>query len=151
MIAGLDKLTLAAKFAPDLLLDNRNPEEVAKRVFAATGGVGADFVICAVPTAAVQGQALELSRKRGVVVIYGGVPKSAENTVLNSNLIHYNEITVTGAFSYPATGLSDALSAIKAGHIRPEKYITSEIPLDDVVSGIEAVRAGTALKVMLKP
>lgn len=151
MMAGMDRLTLAEKFGCGLLLDNREPILVKEKVMEATNGLGADFVICAVPTVHVQQQALALCRKRGTVVIYGGVPKSKEISPLNSNLIHYNELTVTGSFSYPAAGLSDALEAIHHKHIHAEYYINKIVPLDKVKEGIETIEAGEALKVILSP
>jgi L-iditol 2-dehydrogenase len=150
-IAGLDRLETAAGFQPDLLLDSRDPEGCREQVMRATGGIGVDFAICAVPDASAQERALALCRKRGVLVIYGGVPASAELSRLNSNAIHYGEITVTGSFSYPATGLADALSAIRAGHVRPERYISHVLPLREAARGIERLRSGKAIKIMLDP
>lgn len=151
MMVGMDRLTLAAKFGCNLLLDNREPSAVYEKVMEATGGLGADFVICAVPTVHVQQQALKLCRKRGTVVIYGGVPKNNELSPLNSNMIHYNELTVTGSFSYPATGLSDALKAIHHKHIHAEHYINRIIPLSQVEEGIKAIETGEVLKVIISP
>ncbi|MDR1060011.1 MAG: alcohol dehydrogenase catalytic domain-containing protein [Clostridiales bacterium] len=150
-IAGLDRLETAAGFQPDLLLDSRDPEGCREQVMRATGGIGVDFAICAVPDASAQERALALCRKRGVLVIYGGAPASAELSRLNSNAIHYGEITVTGSFSYPATGLADALSAIRAGHVRPERYISHVLPLREAARGIERLRSGKAVKIMLDP
>jgi len=151
LLAGMDKLALAERFSPDLLLDNRNPEQVAASVLQVTDGIGADLVICAVPSVLPQQQALELCRKRGWVVIYGGVPKSTEMTTLNSNLIHYNELNLTGAFSYPPTALADALRAIAAGQIDAQKYISCRVPLHQVTWGMDLVRRGEALKVIVDP
>ncbi len=151
ILIGMDKLDLAAKFKPDLLLSNKNPEEVIQKVLEATDGIGADFVISAVPSVRPQQQALEMVRKRGRVIIYGGTPKNAEMTTLNSNLIHYNEITVIGAFSYPAVGLADALSAIHSGKINAAMYLNAKIPLEDVVKGMDMVTKGEALKVIIDP
>lgn len=151
ILAGMDRLDLAAGFHPDLLLKNDDPARVKAAVLEKTGGIGADFVICAVPTAAVQEEALELLRKRGCAVIYGGVAKGRETTTLNSNLIHYNELTVTGAFSYPATGLADALSAIESGGIHAEKYIGARIPLEKVPEGMALVASGKVLKAVIDP
>ena len=151
MVAGLDKLSLAARFNPDMLLDNRNPEEVGRAVLEATGGVGADYVILAVPSVRPQMQALSLVRKGGVVDIYGGVPKNASETVLDSNLIHYSEITVTGSFSYPASGLADAVEAIHRGIISADSYINARVPLSSVTEGMKMIERGDALKVMINP
>ena len=151
MLAGLDRLSLAESFQPDLLLDNRDPDAVEKAVMEVTDGVGADFVILALPSVRPQAQALSLARKRGTVVIYGGVPKHATETTLDSNLIHYAEITVSGAFSYPKTGLADALSAIHRGKISPDKYIGARVSLSRVVEGMEMIERGEALKVIINP
>lgn len=151
ILIGMDKLDLAARFKPDLLLSNKNPEEVIAKVLEATDGIGADYVICAVPSVKPQQQALEMVRKRGRVIIYGGTPKTAEMTTLNSNLIHYNEIMITGAFSYPAVGLADALSAIHNKKINADMYINAKVSLEDVVKGMDMVTKGEALKVIIDP
>jgi len=152
IMIGRDKLELAKTFEPDVLLDGAAPaEELTARVRQETGGIGADVVICAVPTVAVQQEALDMVRKRGTVVIYGGAPRTRETTSLNSNQIHYGEITVTGAFSYPATGLADALAALQAGHIHAEKYVNAAVPLEQVVHGMDMITEGKALKVVIDP
>jgi len=151
IMIGMDKLALAENFHPDALLKNDDPEAVVQKVLEMTDGIGADAVICAVPSVRPQQQAVDMARKRGVVVLYGGVPKSNEMTLLNSNTIHYKEITVTGAFSYPATGLADALSAIHTGKIHAEMYIEKRVGLHEIVAGMEMVQKGEALKVMVDP
>ena len=145
-------LEMARSFHPDVLLDGTQPaEKLVGTVRNETDGIGADIAICAVPTAAVQQEALEMVRKQGTVVIYGGVPKNRQDTVLDSNRIHYGEITVTGAFSYPASGLSDALSALEAGSIHAERYINARVSLMEVEKGMEMIEKGRALKVMIDP
>jgi L-iditol 2-dehydrogenase len=151
IVVGLEKLAFVEQFKPDLLLSNTDPAGVMREVLEITEGIGADIVLCAVPSIRPQQQALEMTRKRGRMVIYGGVPKSSEMTLLNSNLIHYNEITVTGAFSYPATGLQKALKYIKENRISVDKYITLRVGLDGLVDGMKAIEQGRALNVMVKP
>lgn len=151
IMVGMDKLDLAKNFGADDLFKNTDPEKVKESVLELTDGIGADIAVCAVPAVAVQEQALEMVRKRGRVVIYGGVPKTKQTTQLNSNLIHYNEITVLGAFSYPATGLADALECIHTGQIHADRYINAHVSLDDVVKGMNMVTEGKALKVMIDP
>lgn len=152
ILIGRDKLEMARSFMPDVLLSGTEPvEKLVEAVLHETGGTGADIVICAVPTVTVQQEAVEMVRKQGKVVIYGGVPKDRQDTILNSNKIHYGEITVTGAFSYPASGLSDALSALEAGNIHADKYVNARVSLEHVVKGMEMISKGEALKVMIDP
>lgn len=151
IMLGREKMELAKTFNPDHLIDNSDAEDAKAKVLELTDGIGADIVICAVPTVAVQEQALEMARKRGRVIIYGGAAKGREMTTLNSNLIHYNEIMVLGAFSYSATGLSDALSAIHTKKITADKYITAKVSLEDVTKGMSMIQEGRALKVIIDP
>lgn len=146
-----DKIHLAERFHPDVLINNSDAEAATSQVLALTDGRGADIVILALPTVMVQGQALNIVRKRGKVVIYGGVPKTNELSQLNSNLIHYNEIELTGSFSYPSTGLSDALSALHAGVIHADMYLGPVVSLADVVKGMNLIKTGQALKVLIDP
>jgi L-iditol 2-dehydrogenase len=150
IMAGLMRLADAERFAPDALLDAASRDTVAETL-RLTGGLGADVAICAAPVAAIQEQAVEAVRKRGRVILFGGLPKSAPMTTLNSNLIHYNELTVAGAFSYPATTHQQALETIRDGRIMPSKYFTLTVSLDDVVEGFRAAAEGRALKVLVRP
>ena len=151
VLVGMNKLARTEQFHPDYLLNNHDPAAVTAKVLELTDGIGADIVILAVPSVIPQQQAIDMVRKRGHVVIYGGTPKNREMTTLNSNTLHYNEITITGAFSYPAIGLSEALSAIHVGKISAEKYLNAKVSLEDVVKGMEMSQRGEALKVLIDP
>jgi L-iditol 2-dehydrogenase len=150
IMAGLTRLALVAAFAPDVTID-AGSQDTVREVLAATDGLGADVAICANPVAATQQQAVEAVRKRGTVVLFGGVPKTNPMTTLNSNLIHYNELRIMGAFSYPASAHQQALCMIADGTISASKYVTRQVPLEGIVEGIEAAQRGEALKVAVMP
>jgi len=150
IVVGLSRLEQAKAFSPDFLIDAASQDPVAE-VMKITGGLGADIAVSAAPMAKTQAQAVEAVRKRGTVVLFGGLPKNNPMTSLNANLIHYNEITVKGAFSYPASMHEKALMAIREGHINAKKYFTMTVPLEGIVDGIRAAEAGKALKVLVKP
>jgi L-iditol 2-dehydrogenase len=150
LMAGLARLKEAERFAPDALID-AGSQDTVKESLRLSDGLGVDVAICATPVAAVQEQAVEAVRKRGRVILFGGLPKTAPMTTLNSNLIHYNEITVVGAFSYPATTHQQALLVIRDGKITPSKYFNLTVPLDDIVDGFQAAAQGRALKVLVRP
>jgi L-iditol 2-dehydrogenase len=150
IMAGLMRLKEAERFAPDLLIDAGSQDTVAE-VLKFTEGLGADVAIAANPVAATQAQAVKAVRKRGKVVLFGGLPKTAPETTLDGNLIHYGEIVVMGAFSYPAHVHQKALATIKAGLVRPSKYFNLTVGLEDIVAGFTAAAEGKALKVLVKP
>lgn len=150
LVAGLSRLREAERFSPDLLID-AGSKDTAEEVLGATEGRGADIAICAAPVASIQAQAVLAVRKRGTVVLFGGLPKANPLTTLDANRIHYGEIRVLGAFSYPARAHEQALHAIQNGHITPHKYLDRTVSLEDIAAGFEDAAAGRALKVLVKP
>ena len=149
ILVGLLRLKEAERFAPDHLIDAASRDPV-QEVLGITDGLGADVAICANPVASTQAQAVEAVRKRGIVVLFGGLPKTDPMTTLNSNLIHYNELSVVGAFSYPATVHQQALQVIKEGKITPARFFNKTVVLGDIVEGFRAAAAGEALKVLVR-
>jgi L-iditol 2-dehydrogenase len=150
IMVGLTRLESIPQFKPDHIINSatQNPVEEVLKI---TGGLGADIVICAAPVTAIQEQAVEMVRKRGKVIFFGGVNKNNPMTSLNSNLIHYNELSVVGAFSYPATGLQKSLKFIHEGKISAKKYVTKTVKLGEIPQGISCAEQGKALKVVIKP
>jgi L-iditol 2-dehydrogenase len=138
------------RFKPDYILD-ASREDVPERVKEITGGLGVDLAICANPVTATQEEAVQSVRKRGRVVLFGGVPKTDPMTTLNSNTIHYNEIEVVGAFSYETRHHLKALEAIRTGALSPELYFTKTVSLDDINEGFRSAKTGKALKILVKP
>ncbi len=150
IVVGRRRLKQAEQFGPDLLIDARKQDVVAE-VRKATDGMGADVAICANADVSTQKIAVEAVRKRGRVVLFGGVPKDQPMTSLNSNLIHYNEISVIGSFSYAAFVHEQALSAIRSGQIQPQKYFNFNVDLDHIVDGFSAAAEGRVLKPLVFP
>lgn len=149
ILVGRRRLAMAEPFGADHLISvlDSNPVNEILRI---TNGFGADIAICANPAAETQYMAVESVRKRGKVVLFGGLPKNDPNTRLNSNTIHYKEIRIMGSFSYKAETHKKALIAIKNGQIHPEKYFTTILPLDRITEGFQDAIDGKALKVLIK-
>lgn len=142
--------SLSERFSPDLLV---NPFEINLReiVYDFTSGRGADVVICANPVPSTQTQAVEISRKRGKVVIFGGLPKDNHHVQFDGNLIHYGEIEMIGSFSYHPRYHASALETLVRGLIPVDKLITAQFSLDQIEEGFISAASGEALKVIIKP
>jgi L-iditol 2-dehydrogenase len=149
-MVGLNKLKLAAVFKPEFLLDAARIDPVLKTL-EITEGLGADIAICANPASITQEQAIESVRKKGRVILFGGLPEDKPFSSLNSNLIHYNELSVVGSFSSPSYMNVLALEAIKNRKITPKKYINKIVNLDYIVEGFKSAEKGSAQKVIVKP
>lgn len=149
-IAGRSRLAVAKQFGPDFLL-NYVKDDIVSIVREQTEGRGVDFAICANASVASQQVAVDAVRKRGKIVLFGGVPKDNPITSLNSNTIHYNEIEVIGAFSYQVRHHLAALEAIRNKTIHPKKYFTKTVTLENIVEGFMAAKNREVLKVLVKP
>lgn len=151
-ILGMSSSIQRAKgFIADELIYNDDPEKATLRVLELMDGAGADYVILAVPVASALSQATAMARKRGTIVIYGGAPKTSSMSQLDSNLVHYNELSVLGSFSYPATALRDALDALASKKVDAGRYLNYRVPLDRVVEGMIAMQSGDAIKTVILP
>lgn len=150
IMVGLKRLGMAKSFNPDYLIDASSQDPV-KEVLKITDGLGADVVIVANPVKETQEQGIEMVRKRGKIILFGGVSRSDPMTLLNSNLIHYNELDVVGSFSYTPISHEMALKLISQGKINAERYITKIVPLERIVEGFTLAEQGKAMKVIVKP
>jgi len=141
---------MAERFRPDAIVDPFD-QDLAACVRDATHGLGASIVICANPVAATQAQAVEIVRKGGRVVLFGGLPKAEPMVSLNANRIHYGEIQVVGAFSYHPSFHELALELLSRRALPADLLITHSFPLERVAEAFEAAVSGSALKVIVEP
>jgi L-iditol 2-dehydrogenase len=141
---------IAERFAPHAILDVTACDVVAE-VKRLTGGLGADVAMCANPVASTQTQAVEMTRRGGRIVLFGGLPKANPMVSLNSNLIHYGEKVVLGAFSYHPSFHEEALDVLARKVIKAEQFITHTRPLAGVSEAFQIAASGEALKVMVVP
>jgi L-iditol 2-dehydrogenase len=139
---------MAEPFAPELVLDPSS-EDVAAAVRDFTDGLGVDSAICANPVAATHAQAVAAVRKRGTVVLFGGLPKASPQTTLDANRIHYDEIRVVGSFSYHPEFHRRALELLERGGLDSDLVITHAFALDEVGEAFRTAAGGEALKVMV--
>ena len=139
---------MARRFEPLALVDPFH-ENLTARVSELTAGLGADIVICANPVAATQAQAVDIVRKAGRVVLFGGLPRANPMATLDANRIHYGEIKVVGAFSYHPTYHALALDVLRRGLIQADLLVTHTFSLDQVAEAFETAASGEGLKVIV--
>lgn len=144
------RLARAKEFGADLLVDAAH-EDVREVVKDATSGRGADVVISATPTPEAQALAVELAGVHGRVSLFGGLPPSAPTAVINTNLVHYKEITLVGSFTSTPAQNTTALGLIASGRIDAGRLIDTTLGLDDVVNGLQQLERGDALKAVVHP
>ncbi|MGI6644085.1 MAG: zinc-binding dehydrogenase [Bacillota bacterium] len=144
------RLQMALPFGADHLVDSSVNDPV-KAVLDLTEGRGVDLVIVACVSASAQKQALQMAARNGQVLLFAGLPAEASEVTLDTNLIHYNEITVVGARSSVQRQWELALELIKGGKIDASKIVTHYVGLDEIEDGFRLARSGDAMKVAVVP
>jgi L-iditol 2-dehydrogenase len=94
-------------------------------------GRGADIVIEAVATPSTWEQAVALVRKGGVVNFFGGPPKGTA-VALDTNRLHYGDITLKASFHHTPTSCRAAFDLIAGGRFNSAGFITRTAPLSEV-------------------
>lgn len=144
----LETAELRAKFAERLSLGtvmNPGKENVKEAVMAATG-VGVDVVFDV--TGSQVATSVELVRKGGTVVLFG-VNKKARKEIAQCE-ITTKEIEVKGTWLANAT-FPKAVEVIENREIDLSKLITGIYPLEEIHKGLELLRRGEAVKVIIRP
>ncbi|NTW71927.1 MAG: alcohol dehydrogenase catalytic domain-containing protein [Eubacteriaceae bacterium] len=120
-------------------------EELKALIMEKTEGRGADVVICACPAGQAQSDAIQLVRKRGKVIFFGGIAKGVYPPI-DTNRIHYNEITIYGASAYTPMINKKAYELISTGRVHAEKYITHKYHLKDLAVAFKDMKDGKMIK-----
>ncbi len=138
-----ERLELARQLVPELRTATGDPGELLMEL---SGGAGADVVITACPVPEVQARAVELAAVNGRVVFFGGLPKDRSRVALDTNLIHYRQIEVTGSTRQSLAQFRKALDLLIARVVRVDDLVTSTHSVAGAAEAIEAAASGRGLK-----
>ncbi|MHC4251957.1 MAG: alcohol dehydrogenase catalytic domain-containing protein [Planctomycetota bacterium] len=122
-----------------------------EEVMRLTDGYGADAIICACNSAEAQVDAVEIAARSGRVEFFGGLPKSDPTARLNTNLLHYKEITVTGSFSEKMSDFQAAVALLESGRFPADRIVTHKLPLDRMTEAFDLMDSGECLKPCIIP
>ena len=149
-INGTRLAEAAALVKPELAIDSSVTDPIAA-VMDATNGRGADVVITAAASGIAQEQGLHMLARQGRLSLFGGLPKDRPNITVDSNLVHYRELTIVGVNGSSPAQNKRALELIASGAVPVHDLITHRLPLDRVLDAIDIVARGEAIKVTIEP
>ena len=152
IVADVDpsRLKFAEAFSPDYII-NSEESDLVERLMEITSGRGAEVVITANPVPSTQVQAVEMAAKGGRILLFGGLPKEDATPGINTNLIHYNALSLIGTTIFAPRHNRVAMEMISSGRVSAEKIISHVFPLSDFKKGAELAMEGKALKVIFEP
>jgi L-iditol 2-dehydrogenase len=117
-----------------------------ERVLELTHGRGADVIVTAASSAAAQQLAFQLAALDGRVIFFGGLPAGKEVVGLDTNVIHYKQITVTGTTRQSLAQYRRCLALLGGGKLAVKGVITATFPIEQAQEAFAAAARGEGLK-----
>ena len=159
MVAGLDKARVVLVGRAGWRLERvralglgecvdatATPDVVAE--LRARTGRGADVSIDATGRPEVWEQAVAAVARGGTVLFFGGCAPGTTIS-LDTRRVHYEELTLVGAFHHTPDLVRRAVDLIVSGTLVPDGLITHRMGLGDVKRALELMARSEALKVLI--
>jgi L-iditol 2-dehydrogenase len=146
-----EKLEHTMRLGADRVIATEDTMDPVAAVRGLTGGRGADIVIEAVGQPGTWKWAVEMLRRGGVVNFFGG-PPSGTQVELDTNLLHYSEITCKASFHHTPHAFREALDVIESGGVTAEAFVQAEERLQCLSKVLFQLMEGSgALKTAIIP
>jgi L-iditol 2-dehydrogenase len=144
------RLAMAREFGADRCIDPLK-EDLGAAVLEETGGIGPSVIMIAAPSKKAQEDAIALAANRARVNFFGGLPKDDSVARIDSNLVHYKELTVQGTSGATAFHIRTCMDLMVGGRIEGGKYISKTVALEELPAMMLEAQEGKYLKIVVKP
>ncbi|UCC82032.1 MAG: alcohol dehydrogenase catalytic domain-containing protein [Gemmatimonadota bacterium] len=150
-VIGLNRgrLETARLLGADVTVD-ANEGDPLGAVKEMSDGLGADSVVECVGRPEVWESAVSLVRRGGEVLFFGGCERGTMVN-LDTERVHYDELTLKGGFHYTPDTVRRAWELICAGNLTLETLVTHEMSLGGLPEAFDRMRRREALKVAIIP
>jgi L-iditol 2-dehydrogenase len=112
--------------------------DTVQEVHQLTEGYGADVVIEAIGLPTTWEQAVQMVRKGGRVLEFGGCPPGTKIKV-PTDILHYGEVTMLGTFHATPTHFKKALNLIATKTLNVKQLITRKMKLEHIREAFESL------------
>ena len=130
---------------------NPAAEDLQSALKQESHGRGADVIIVAAPVHAAQENSLELAAIGGRINFFGGLPKDRPTIQIDSNLVHYKELVITGTTACSTADCWQAAQIVNSGLVDLSDVISQRFALTDAVAAFAAAEDRKSLKIVLEP
>jgi L-iditol 2-dehydrogenase len=143
------RLEAASQAGTDRVVDVRS-ESLPDVVAAETEGRGADVVVIAAGVREAMESAPMLAAISGRINFFAGLGAGDTVVRLDSNVIHYRELIVTGTTACSTDDCRRSLELVASGKVDLGQLVSARFGLDRVKEAFDLARGGNTLKVVLQ-
>ncbi len=144
-----DRLEKARQLGAAVVV-NSEQEDANGRAMHETQGRGVDVVITACSVAAVQNQALAMLAPFGRLCFFAGLPKDGSNIPIDTNVVHYKNLLLTGTTGGSPRDFRTALALVASGRIDLRAIISHQFAQDEMDKAFNVALNGETMKVVLR-
>ncbi|MBD1842939.1 alcohol dehydrogenase catalytic domain-containing protein [Cyanobacteria bacterium FACHB-63] len=144
------RLEIAKKFGAAETFNYRQIPDLPQLVKELTDGWGADVVIEATGIPSVWETAIACARPGATVNLFGGCPRHTTISV-NTDQLHYNELTLKGVFHNTPEFVRSALDLLASETIPFELLISDRQPLQNLEQVFQDMKQRKVIKVAIEP
>ncbi|QJB43545.1 zinc-dependent alcohol dehydrogenase [Dolichospermum flos-aquae] len=142
------RLEIGEKFGAAKTFNYHQVTDIANTVRELTAGWGADVVIEATGVPSVWETAIACGRPGATINLFGGCPRDTTISV-NTEQLHYSELTLKGVFHNTPEYVKAALSLIASGTIPFDLLISEHRSLQDLEQVFMDMKARKVIKVAM--
>lgn len=151
LFGGSDnRLQIGAQFGATKTFNHHQTGDIPGTVKQLTDGWGADVVVEATGSPAVWEMAIACARPGATVNLFGGCPRDTTITV-NTEQMHYSELTLKGVFHSTPQYVRAALALLNSRQFSFELMISDHRPLKELEQVFQAMKARQVIKVAMLP
>lgn len=144
------RLAIGQKFGARHCFNYHQHPDIPAQVKALTQGMGADIVIEATGVPQVWETAIACARPGATVNLFGGCPRDTTITV-NTEQLHYSELTLKGVFHNTPYYVREALSLLASQTIPFELLLSGHQPLGQLEQVFQDMKNRQVIKVAIDP
>lgn len=143
------RLEKAKSLGASHIFNSSGGADVKQWLMDETRGRGVDAVITAVPVREVQSQAVELLAPFGRLCLFAGLAAGEGAVPLDTNIIHYRNLIVTGMSGGSPQDYRSALRLIEARRVDVTQVMSHTFPIREIDKAYDTALSGKAMKVVL--
>jgi L-iditol 2-dehydrogenase len=145
-----NRIKMAKSVVSELVIINSRQESLKDIIAAQTNNRGVDVAITACSVGPAQVDAMNIIAKRGRISLFGGLPTETTGFI-DSNVIHYKEVSVHGAHASTVVQNRAVLSMIADGSFSVKAYVHNPFHLSEILKAFEALGKEEIVKAILVP
>jgi L-iditol 2-dehydrogenase len=129
-----------------IAVNGENLEEAVKEL---TRGRLMDVCITACPAPQAQIDALTVTGMNGRILFFGGLPAGREEVTINTNLIHYRQLSIHGSTRANVRHYRDVAKMVMAGNLDLGKLVSNRFPLSQFADAVAWAKRAEGLKTVI--